>query len=873
MSRIRVVIGEMQSAMSSDILAHMTQLEPDIELVGQFGQTTLADRLRDGRADVLICDVQVEELPLVFRELLNEQQAPVVVGLAREGRDAAVCVPNAGSTQLIALIRAAVQGASEDARVVDLVRPGDSPREAGPPTPYESLWDCLNDQLRALDLALLAQVHAFESTIWDEGVQRLQGLAISPEEVRSLLLKSGGGPAPAKVGELRRRRLRMAEGIAQRIAATRGRPDAPPFVRLSDRFGLDAFEQFCITAVLALEIDRNKYGKAYALLNDDVTQKQPSVGLLLRLHDGLTERERWPSMRAFDTRHPLLRWNLLRFASREAGDPVTAFGRLLELDERIACYLLGLSDLGTRLEEVSAATAWDAAALHGSTEAVTEARLGALVAEGPRTQGDGSSGLVLHVHGRPGTGRRALIAGVCRRSALRLVPVNAARLVGLAGPAFDDTLSLLAREPLLEPTAICLENVAPLATADTSTSQALATVVDHLRSTAPVLFILGESPWLPENVAGGGAVHRVGLDLPDAAAATRLWMAELDESELDPQAGAREQVARELAGRFALSPGQIRGAAAAARLRTHWQGGDRRLTLTDLYEGCRDQCSHRLATLARHVTTQFGWSDLILPSTQRNQLRELETAIRNIRGVLEDWNFAARLPYGRGVTALFSGPSGTGKTMAAGILARELGLDLYQIDLSRVVSKYIGDTEQKLERIFEEAEHTNAMLLFDEADALFGKRSTIKDAHDRYANIEVAYLLQRMEQREGVTILATNLRTNIDEAFLRRIRFLIDFPLPEQAHRLEIWRGSLPNEARLAADVDLAALAQRYRFSGGSIVNIVLTAASLAYAPGGAIGMKHLLHATKRELQKLGLQYHESDFVPELTVLSGGRPR
>ena len=194
------------------------------------------------------------------------------------------------------------------------------------------------------------------------------------------------------------------------------------------------------------------------------------------------------------------------------------------------------------------------------------------------------------------------------------------------------------------------------------------------------------------------------------------------------------------------------------------------------------------------MTTEFGWNDLILPVTQRNQLRELETAIRNVRGVLEDWKFESRLPYGRGITALFSGPSGTGKTMAAGILARELGLDLYQIDLSRVVSKYIGETEKNLDRIFEEAEDANAMLFFDEADALFGKRSAIKDAHDRYANIEVAYLLQKMEEREGVTIMATNLRANIDDAFLRRIRFLVDFPLLEQAHRLEIWRGALPKK-------------------------------------------------------------------------------
>lgn len=205
--------------------------------------------------------------------------------------------------------------------------------------------------------------------------------------------------------------------------------------------------------------------------------------------------------------------------------------------------------------------------------------------------------------------------------------------------------------------------------------------------------------------------------------------------------------------------------------------------------------------------------------------------------------------------------------MAAGILARELGLDLYKIDLSRVVSKYIGETEKNLDRIFQQAEDSNAMLFFDEADALFGKRSAIKDAHDRYANIEVAYLLQKMEERLGVTILATNLKANMDEAFVRRIRHSIEFPMPEFAQRLEIWRGSLPEKIRLAKDVDLQILAKRIRISGGSIMNVCVAAASLAYTPGGEIAMKHFRHAAKRELQKLGQQYNESDFAePEVAV-------
>jgi SpoVK/Ycf46/Vps4 family AAA+-type ATPase len=217
-----------------------------------------------------------------------------------------------------------------------------------------------------------------------------------------------------------------------------------------------------------------------------------------------------------------------------------------------------------------------------------------------------------------------------------------------------------------------------------------------------------------------------------------------------------------------------------------------------------------------------------------------------------DWGFGNKLGHGRGISALFSGGSGTGKTMAAGIIANELGLDLYRIDLSQVVNKYIGETEKNLERVFNAAEQANAILFFDEADALFGKRSDVKDAHDRYANLEVGYLLQKMEEYEGLAILATNLRQNLDDAFLRRLSVIVDFPFPDQAQRLGIWRVLFPPGAPLAADVDFAALACEVSLSGGHLRNVALAAAFLAAEAGSAITQAQLWHAVRREFQKLG---------------------
>jgi SpoVK/Ycf46/Vps4 family AAA+-type ATPase len=233
-------------------------------------------------------------------------------------------------------------------------------------------------------------------------------------------------------------------------------------------------------------------------------------------------------------------------------------------------------------------------------------------------------------------------------------------------------------------------------------------------------------------------------------------------------------------------------------------------------------------------------------------LREIVTSVREQGTVLDEWELGRKLASNRGTTILFAGPPGTGKTMAAEIISAELGLDLFKIDLSTVVSKYIGETEKNLEQIFSEAENSNAILFFDEADALFGKRSEVRDSHDRYANVEISYLLQRMEAYNGITILATNLRANLDEAFTRRLQFAVDFPFPDEHDRLRIWQTLFPARVPRAEDIDLPLLAHHFKLAGGSIRNVLVNAAYLAAADGRRVTMQHLLHGVRRELQKMG---------------------
>jgi SpoVK/Ycf46/Vps4 family AAA+-type ATPase len=304
----------------------------------------------------------------------------------------------------------------------------------------------------------------------------------------------------------------------------------------------------------------------------------------------------------------------------------------------------------------------------------------------------------------------------------------------------------------------------------------------------------------------------------------------------------------------------------------------RPLLAEDLRRGARSQSAAGLERLATRNEPRVGWDDLILPAPTKSRLREIIFRTRRREVVLDRWGMRRISRRGEGLTALFTGPPGTGKTMAAETIACELGLDLYVVDLATVVDKYIGETEKNLDRIFSEAEQVNGVLFFDEADALFGKRSEVRDAQDRYANVETAYLLQRMETFDGVAILTTNLRANIDEAFTRRLDAIVEFPMPDVSQRLLLWQRCLGSGVPLAADVDLEFCAEAFELSGGHIGNVALTAAYLA-ADGEqadtALSMTDIVVAVQREYAKLGRLCSAAEFGPYLDLLAaapGGQP-
>jgi hypothetical protein len=358
---------------------------------------------------------------------------------------------------------------------------------------------------------------------------------------------------------------------------------------------------------------------------------------------------------------------------------------------------------------------------------------------------------------------------------------------------------------------------------------------------------------------GEHAVLTIDFPVPEHRLRRARWLADMSGGE--PAGESTSALANELAGRFRLTTGQIDQAAAAARrLAALRDGPGSSPDREDYFEGARSQSVTNLGSMATKVTSARRWEDLVLPPAVRSKLKAIVSQVRNAATVYEKWGFAAGERTGKGLAVLFSGPSGTGKTMSAGVIARELGLDMYKIDLARVVSKYIGETEKNLDRVFSEAVNANAVLFFDEADALFGKRSEVKDAHDRYANIEISYLLQKMEEYEGLAVLATNFGQNLDEAFNRRLAFIVEFPLPNAADRASIWRNHMPPRAPVEEGIDFDFLAAQFELTGGSIRNCVRAAAFTAAEAGTRIGMEHLVQAVAAELAKLGRPLQRSDF-------------
>lgn len=720
---------------------------------------------------------------------------------------------------------------------------------------YHDNYDHIRDELAKLDLLIKRRVLLFRLHLkMMQKTASSHPMYISHDEVDWLL--SRNDPPPVQSAELERidRELELIrDRSSARAAESSGSGIFLALPQLAYLFGLSPFELLTVVICLAPELDR-KYDKLYAYLQDDITRKKPSVDLVLDLLCP-TEPERWQARTLLSDQSPLFRAGILR-KNDDSQSPSGSSGlsQFLKLDPHILSYLLGNNSIDGRLTNYVKYLP----PFHSRDDVHVDPTLKEQLLQFIRQHfsKDNPLGkkLVFHFQGPYGVGKKELAQGICGELKCSLLVLDM-ELLPTDDACRDEIIESTFREGLLHQAAIFLANT-DISFKEGERGGALIKKLAQVTSEYGWLtFLAGEKPLPYKGAFEGAAFHSVELPLPEVPVRKSAWENALKQLCAIPDTSWASQ----LASQFRMTPGQIRDAAEFAGMRHARVSPQQSLALADLFSACRIQSNRKLSELALKIEPRYDWDDLVLPENNLSQLKEICCQVKHRYRVFGEWGFGQKLSHGKGLSVLFSGPSGTGKTMGAEVIAHELRLDLYKIDLSGVVSKYIGETEKNLAKVFQEAETSNAVLFFDEADALFGKRTEVSDAHDRYANIETSYLLQKMEEYEGVVILATNLRDNMDEAFTRRIRFIVEFPFPDEASRSRIWRKHFPKETPVSDRIDYDFLAKRFQIAGGNIKNIVLNAAFLAAENGGIIGMEQLLHGTKREFEKMGKLWTEKD--------------
>ncbi|MGX1313352.1 hypothetical protein RKD24_003471 [Streptomyces calvus] len=647
---------------------------------------------------------------------------------------------------------------------------------------------------------------------------------------------------------------------------------------LAARFGLTPLDLDLLLVAVAPDLDA-RFERLYGYLNDDLTRRRPTVGLALELC-GLAGAS--PARFRLAAGAPLIARGLLEVTEPER----PPLSRVLVVPDRVTAHLLGDTRPDARLAGV-----------------LDEARDDPTA--GPedvhRTAAAAGTGLV-HLRTRGGDAE-GLATAALRAAGRRPLVLDAAALARRPGDV-PELARVAALEARLTGAGIVLGPLEALPAEPAERARTLRTLCTALRGIP--LLTHGTVGWDPAWAADTPVVLTVPAPSPERQAARWRHALEraagdgpfddsisdsdddsisdsdggsisgsdggsisgsaggsMSDSDGGSATGGVEALARAVAA-HRLDSGQLRRAADVA-VRTAALAG-RPVRADDLRTAVRAQNGAGLDRLARRIEPAVGWDDLVLPPTTHRRLRELALRARHREQVLGQWGMRPGGGRGRGVIALFAGESGTGKTMSAEVVAADLGMDLYVVDLSTVVDKYVGETEKNLERIFTEASAVNAVLLFDEADAIFGKRSEVKDAHDRHANIESAYLLQRMESFDGIAVLTTNLRANLDEAFTRRLDVVADFPMPDSGRRLALWERCLGDRLPRAADLDLAFCADRFELAGGSIRACAVTAAYLAAESGEPLTMRQVVTAVAQEYRKLGRLVLENEFGPWLAA-------
>lgn len=722
---------------------------------------------------------------------------------------------------------------------------------------YKSSMEYLLDECKRIELLLIIELKKHNKT--GNSLHINKSYFISEEEINEMILHPREKKSLESAEEIRTLKaefVKLCKDITRKKNNSIKNSIFLSLFILQKIFGLSDFEMDLIILCLLPEIHR-KYERLYGYIQDDITLKKPALCFIANLFSS-SEESQFALLTYFLQDNTLFKYNILTLHDDSTDSNKCLSSKSLAIDKRILNYIFEVNELNPFIAPYCS--------LLQPRADIKKSRLAPPVKENllkilnnHLNSSTKPGKLFVNLNGSYGSGRNFFAEALCKKAGILLLLVDTEELIKAEIP-FKSLVKEVFREAILQQAAIYFKNIKSLFCDDEKAKACRKLFFKIADELSWITFLSGDYSTLSklETLSNNICVN-VDFPCPDNLGRKKIWMDVLHQESIQ----IPETDIIFLSNKFKFTEGQIRNAIRTARNVTlQHNGTDSGHVVESLYEGCRLQSNHKLSTLSRRITSHQTWGDLVLPANRLTQLKEISSHIKYKDIVYDRWGFNKKLSLGRGLNILFSGPSGTGKTMASGIIANDLGLELYKIDLSFVVSKYIGETEKNLAQVFKEAETSNAILFFDEADALFGKRSEIKDAHDRYANVEINFLLQKMEEHDGVVILATNLSKNIDSAFLRRMQFVVEFPFPDKSLREQIWRSIFPGKAPLAKDIVYEFLSDKLEIAGGNIKNIAVLAAFYAARESAKIDMRHIMRAAKREYQKIGKSFLKADFEP-----------
>ncbi len=711
-------------------------------------------------------------------------------------------------------------------------------------TGYESHLAFLEDHLRRLEIMLRQRI-----LIRNKEASELGTAPVWPT-----------GNADIDPNDLAKQISTLNDTIVRRSAATDRNKVQLPLLEIVERFDLDGFERDVLLLALAPTLDKS-FGRYFGLLRNDPLRQQLDVDLAFSVHS-TSMAERIEMRRYFAPNAPLVTHHLIALDRHrlEISDSFVSLG--IRLPQRVLGWLLGEENLDEALQGftqvIEADVTFDQVVLpphiHQSILTMISNHTEYLETLENWSITDSISygrGIVMLFSGAPGTGKTMTARAIAHHLGKRLLLVDPQQIFDLKRPV-EDNLKDLFREAKLQDAIVFFDDCEGLFIHRTQGNQQLSLILSAIEQYDGMIILSTNQPSWLDPALDRRVLYRISFDHPSVSLRRQIW-----ERHLPNTVPVADDVNLErLAMLYDFTGGYIKNAVLVAINRALMRS-ERPAVIRqeDLESAASSQLRSHLSEFADHNRTPLRLHDLILPEDTMNQVQEILDAARSRSIVLQEWGFGEKFTTGRGLSALFDGEPGTGKTLCAEILAAELSLPLYRIQVSSVLSKYIGETEKNLTKIFKEAEQTHCVLLFDEADSLFSKRTDVKSVQDRYANMEINVLLQLMERYEGLVLLTTNLKHSIDKAFERRLNFKISFPFPEAEYRHQIWTHLFPPSAPMEEAIDFDGISESFELSGGSIKNAVIRSAYRAAARPSKISMDDIVEAAKRECAAAGKLY------------------